>query len=37
MHYGFVSGSSKDGETFRDAAAPVPVHVFEPTNQFERP
>jgi len=37
MHYGFVSGSSKDGETFRDAAAPVPVHVFEPTNRFERP
>jgi L-ascorbate metabolism protein UlaG (beta-lactamase superfamily) len=37
MHYGFVSGSSKDGETFRDAASPVPVHVFEPTNPFEKP
>ncbi len=36
MHYGFVSGSSKDGETFRAAAAPVPVEVLEPTNPFER-
>ena len=37
MHYGFVSGSSKDGETFRDAASPVTVEVFEPVNPFERP
>jgi L-ascorbate metabolism protein UlaG (beta-lactamase superfamily) len=37
MHYGFVSGSSKDGESFREAAAPVPVEVFEPVNPFERP
>jgi L-ascorbate metabolism protein UlaG (beta-lactamase superfamily) len=37
MHYGFVSGSSKDGEAFREAATPVPVEVFEPVNPFERP
>lgn len=37
MHYGFVSGSSKDGETFRGAASPVPVEVLEPTNPFEKP
>jgi L-ascorbate metabolism protein UlaG (beta-lactamase superfamily) len=36
MHFGFVSGSSRDGQTFRDAAAPVPVEVFEPVNPFER-
>jgi L-ascorbate metabolism protein UlaG (beta-lactamase superfamily) len=36
MHYGFVSGSSADGRTFKDAAAPVPVEVLEPTNAFER-
>ena len=37
MHYGFVVGSASDGQRFRDAAAPVPVEVMEPTNPFERP
>jgi L-ascorbate metabolism protein UlaG (beta-lactamase superfamily) len=37
MHYGFVVGSAADGERFRDAAAPVPVELMEPTNPFERP
>jgi L-ascorbate metabolism protein UlaG (beta-lactamase superfamily) len=37
MHYGFVSGSSKDGDTFREEAAPVQVEVFRPTNAFEKP
>jgi L-ascorbate metabolism protein UlaG (beta-lactamase superfamily) len=37
MHYGFVVGSASDGERFRDAAAPVPVELMEPTNPFERP
>jgi L-ascorbate metabolism protein UlaG (beta-lactamase superfamily) len=37
MHFGFVSGSSKDGESFREAAAPVHVEVFRPTNAFEKP
>jgi len=36
MHYGFVVGSPSDSERFREAAAPVPVEVLEPTNPFER-
>jgi L-ascorbate metabolism protein UlaG (beta-lactamase superfamily) len=36
-HYGFVVGSASAGERFRDAAAPVPVELMEPTNPFERP
>jgi L-ascorbate metabolism protein UlaG (beta-lactamase superfamily) len=36
MHYGFVAGSPADGPAFRDAAAPVPVEVLEPTSPFER-
>lgn len=37
FHYGFVVGSSADGDRFRQAAAPVPVELLEPTNPFERP
>lgn len=36
FHYGFVVGSPEDGERFRDAAAPVPVELMDPTNPFER-
>jgi L-ascorbate metabolism protein UlaG (beta-lactamase superfamily) len=36
MHYGFVVGSSSDGDAFREAAAPVPVEVMTPRNPFER-
>ncbi len=36
MHYGFVVGSSSDGERFRLAAAPVRVEILTPTNPFER-
>ncbi|MGZ6544362.1 MAG: MBL fold metallo-hydrolase [Actinomycetota bacterium] len=35
MHYGFVVGSSSDGERFRDLAAPVTVEILTPTNPFE--
>jgi L-ascorbate metabolism protein UlaG (beta-lactamase superfamily) len=35
FHYGFVVGSPSDAERFRDAAAPVPVQIMEPTNPFE--
>ena len=37
FHYGFVVGSASDGDRFRQAAAPVPVELMEPTNPFERP
>jgi L-ascorbate metabolism protein UlaG (beta-lactamase superfamily) len=36
FHYGFVVGSPSDAGRFRDAAAPVPVQIMEPTNPFER-
>ena len=36
MHFGFVVGSAKDGERFRDAASPVEVEVLEPVHAFER-
>ncbi len=36
MHFGFVVGSAKDGERFRDAASPVDVEVLEPVHAFER-
>ena len=37
MHYGFVVGTSSDGERFREAAAPVPVEILKPRDAFERP
>lgn len=37
MHFGFVVGSARDAETFRTAAAPVPVEVLTPVDPFERP
>ncbi len=36
MHFGFVVGSAKDGELFRDAAAPVEVAVLTPVHPFEQ-
>jgi L-ascorbate metabolism protein UlaG (beta-lactamase superfamily) len=36
MHFGFVVGSSSDGDRFAHEAAPVPVKVLEPANPFER-
>ena len=36
MHYGFVVGSSSDGERFRQEAAPVPVELMTPMDPFER-
>jgi L-ascorbate metabolism protein UlaG (beta-lactamase superfamily) len=36
FHYGFVVGSSTDGDRFREQAAPVPVEVMTPTSPFER-
>jgi L-ascorbate metabolism protein UlaG (beta-lactamase superfamily) len=36
MHFGFVSGSAQDGETFRREAEPLKVEVFTPVNPFER-
>lgn len=36
MHYGFVVGQAGDAKRFVDAASPVRVHVFTPTNPFER-
>jgi L-ascorbate metabolism protein UlaG (beta-lactamase superfamily) len=36
MHYGFVVGSPKDAETFRQEAEPVTVEVLTPVNPFER-
>jgi L-ascorbate metabolism protein UlaG (beta-lactamase superfamily) len=36
MHFGFVVGSSGDGERFRELASPVPVQILTPTNAFER-
>ncbi len=36
MHYGFVKGvgTARDGERFRDEAAPVPVEVLTPVVPF---
>jgi L-ascorbate metabolism protein UlaG (beta-lactamase superfamily) len=36
MHYGFVVGSPRDADRFREEAGPVPVEVLTPTNPFER-
>jgi L-ascorbate metabolism protein UlaG (beta-lactamase superfamily) len=36
MHFGFVVGSSVDGQRFAEAASPVPVEVLTPENPFER-
>jgi L-ascorbate metabolism protein UlaG (beta-lactamase superfamily) len=36
MHFGFVVGSSVDGQRFAEAAAPVRVEVLTPENPFER-
>jgi L-ascorbate metabolism protein UlaG (beta-lactamase superfamily) len=36
MHYGFVVGSPKDAERFRDLAAPVQVQILTPQDPFER-
>lgn len=35
MHYGYIVGTSGDGERFRRAAAPVKVEELTPTNPFE--
>jgi L-ascorbate metabolism protein UlaG (beta-lactamase superfamily) len=35
MHYGFVCGSAEDAERFRDEAAPIPVEVLQPAQEFE--
>ena len=37
MHFGFVVCSPTHADDFRDEAAPVPVEVMRPTNQFEQP
>jgi L-ascorbate metabolism protein UlaG (beta-lactamase superfamily) len=37
FHYGYRIGSSRDGERFRDAAAPLPVEVMTPVDPFELP
>jgi L-ascorbate metabolism protein UlaG (beta-lactamase superfamily) len=36
FHFGFIVGSSSDGERFREAAAPVAVEVLTPRDPFER-
>lgn len=36
MHYGFVVGSPSAAKQFADAAAPVTVRTFEPSNPFEQ-
>jgi L-ascorbate metabolism protein UlaG (beta-lactamase superfamily) len=36
IHYGFVRGSRADGARFRDAAAPIPVELLVPVDDFER-
>jgi L-ascorbate metabolism protein UlaG (beta-lactamase superfamily) len=35
MHYGFLCGSAEDAERFRDEAAPVPVEILRPAQEFE--
>jgi len=37
MHYGFVVCSPSHAGRFKNAVAPVPVQVLEPTNPFEQP
>jgi L-ascorbate metabolism protein UlaG (beta-lactamase superfamily) len=36
IHYGFVICSPSDGLRFRDAAAPVPVELIAPVDDFEQ-
>lgn len=36
IHYGFVICSPADGLRFRDAAAPVPVELIVPVDDFEQ-
>lgn len=36
IHYGFVICSPSDGMRFRDAAAPVPVELVAPVDDFEQ-
>jgi L-ascorbate metabolism protein UlaG (beta-lactamase superfamily) len=36
IHYGFVICSPVDGLRFRDAAAPVPVELLAPVDDFEQ-
>jgi hypothetical protein len=36
IHYGFVICSPSDGMRFRDAAAPVPVELLAPVDDFEQ-
>jgi L-ascorbate metabolism protein UlaG (beta-lactamase superfamily) len=36
MHFGFVVGSPRDADRFRQLAAPVKVEVLTPTNPYER-
>jgi len=36
IHYGFVICSPTDGVRFRDAAAPVPVELLVPVDDFEQ-
>jgi L-ascorbate metabolism protein UlaG (beta-lactamase superfamily) len=36
IHYGFVICSPSDGVRFRDAAAPVPVELLAPVDDFEQ-
>ena len=34
MHYGFVSGSQRDAEVFREEAAPLRVEILEPVRPW---
>ncbi len=36
MHFGFLVGSARDGERFRELADPVKVEIMTPQNPFER-
>jgi L-ascorbate metabolism protein UlaG (beta-lactamase superfamily) len=36
IHYGFVICSPSDGQRFREAAAPVPVELLTPVDEFEQ-
>jgi hypothetical protein len=36
MHFGFIVGTSSDGERFREVADPVTVEVLTPRDPFER-
>jgi hypothetical protein len=37
MHYGFVVCSPSHSALFKKEAAPVPVEILTPTNDFEQP